>query len=107
MLLELGRQLLQLLYRRFSNQGRENGCFKLHVMRKQARQNSCTADRRSPARPPDVQPVLGRALPGVIVALTLGRKRSTRQPCFKKRRSDLLESLAHTHPFPVSMAYFT
>jgi hypothetical protein len=63
---------LQILYGRFINHGRENRLIELQVMWQQTGQNSCTTDRWGSTCPPDVQPVLRRALPSVVIALTLG-----------------------------------
>jgi hypothetical protein len=54
-----------------------------------------------------MQPILGRTLTGIIISLALSRKRGARQACFQEGGFGFLESLAHTHPFLVSIAYFT
>ena len=68
-------QILKLLQNRLlirDQLARHPEIIELQVVRQQASQNSRATDSRWPTRPPDVQPVLRRALPGIVVALAFG-----------------------------------
>src|SRR5437868_836558 len=99
---ELGRQVVQVLFRRLIHRWWQHRLVELQVMRQQGREDGGPTDGGGPAGPPDVQAVLRRPLPRVIVALALGRERSTGQAGFQERGLGLDQLRGHwAYSFPL------
>jgi len=93
---EFGREIPDILLGWLFHGLRKQGLIERQVMGEQCRKYRRPTDRRRSPRPPDMQPILGRALTGVVVALTLRGQRGRGQPSLQERRLGLDEAVHST-----------